>query len=67
MSKPSKADILSRRMDRVEETSADLERCAENWTLQGRTLWDIRVQRIELRSAARRYAAAVRALARSMR
>lgn len=66
MSKPTKADILAKRMRRVEEASADLERQAENWTLQNRTLWDIRTHRVELRHAARAYATAVRALARAM-
>ncbi len=64
MNKLSHAERVDRAMIRVEETSADLEREAENWTLTGRSLWDIRNHRVGLRLAARRYSAAVRHLAR---
>lgn len=64
MSKLSKSQLLAKRMERVEETSADLERCAENWSAENRSGWDIRCQRVELRMRARTYANAVRALAR---
>ena len=60
----SKAQQIASRMAAVEEASADLERAAENWALTGRTLWDIRCHRIELREKARAYAAAVRRLGR---
>jgi len=61
--KLTKAQLLNKIMKRVEEASADLERSAENWTLN-RTLWDIRCHRVDLREKARAYARAVRALAR---
>ena len=63
--KLSKSQLLARRMDRVEEASADLERAAESWTLTNRSLWDIRHDRMVLRKVARAYASAVRALARA--
>lgn len=64
VAKLNKAQLIAKRMERLEEASADLERQAENWTLTGRTLWDIRNHRVGLREAARTYARAVRALAR---
>ena len=67
MSKKSPAEIIAARMARLEEASADLERQAENWTFQNRSLWDIRCHRVELRIAARKYASALRALARVAR
>lgn len=64
MNKLSPAERVDRAMIRVEETSADLEREAENWSLTSRALWDIRNSRVGLRLAARRYSAALRRLAR---
>jgi hypothetical protein len=64
MNKLSAAQRLDRAMIRVEETSADLEREAENWMLSGARSVDIRNHRVGLRLAARRYAAALRRLAR---
>jgi len=65
--KQNNAAILRKRMERLEEASADLERAAENWTFTGRTLWDIRCHRTDLREKARAYASAARALARTVR
>lgn len=65
--KQNKAQILSKRMERVESTAMELLFRAEQWTVTGPTLWDLKVRRTELLSAARTYARAVNALARSLR
>lgn len=65
--KQSAAQILDARVRRLEEASADLEREAENWANSDRPSWNIRCERVALRAAARRYANAVRGLARATR
>jgi hypothetical protein len=64
--KPNKAQILAKRMERVEYTAAELMFRAEQWTVTGPTLWDLQVRRRELLAAGRNYARAVNALTRPL-
>ena len=59
--------VYEMRVQRVEDASARLQMAAERWTLTGRSVFDISMDRRELLKAARAYAAAVRNLARPIR
>lgn len=62
--KHSRAEILNKRMERVEGAATNLLYKAEHWTLTGATLWDVKCRRQELLEAARAYGKAIDALAR---
>jgi hypothetical protein len=53
-----------KQMERLEESIAELLYRAEQWTVTGATLYDLKGRRQELLEAARRYGRAVDALAR---
>jgi len=57
------AERLNRAMRRAEEAACDLLHEAERWTLLNRSMFDIRNNRRDLLSAARRYASAMKAVA----
>lgn len=63
MQKLTTADRLDRAMKRAEEAAGDLLFQAERWSLQNRTLYDIRNDRVGLFREARRYANAMRRVA----
>jgi hypothetical protein len=60
----SKADRIRDAMSRAEEAAADLLYSAENWSLQNRTMYDVRNHRRDLLRAARRYSRAMEAITR---
>jgi hypothetical protein len=53
--KMTKGERISRAITRAEEASVELINKAEQWTVTGRTLWDLKVMRQELLKAARTY------------
>lgn len=60
----SKAERIRDAMSRAEEAAADLLYSAENWSLQNRTMYDVRNHRRDLLRAARRYSRAMDAITR---
>jgi hypothetical protein len=54
-----------KQMERVENTAAELMYVAEQWTLTGATMWDLKTRRARLLNAARDYGRAMDALGRT--
>jgi hypothetical protein len=64
MAKLTVAEKRRRAAERIEDAAADLLRQAELWSLTNRSFHDIGMHRRELFRSARRYASAMRLLAR---
>lgn len=64
--RPRKSTVRRRleAIERVEETATKLMFAAEQWTLTGGTLYDLKNRRESLLNAGRQYGYAIRALSR---
>ena len=60
----TKAERIRRAMERAEDAATDLLYNAEHWSLTGRSMYDVKVQRRSLLAAARRYGRSMDAITR---